>query len=200
MDATVLTMIMPSAGDARAMVNHVRTVARVGSRSKEGVMRMLASALAVCALVACGGGLTGPSSPALPTAPSPGATCGTVVIQSGTAMNGPAATAAEDCFWHAYQQCAAASPQLAVQEDRREVANEFVTSHVFTLVNANNQCTIVVHGGVQHLGLNAAGTPFAAPGSYILPPSTCARMRQDAGGLHIRECVPNGTTYDVPRP
>jgi len=115
-------------------------------------------------------------------------------------MNAPAATAAEDCFWHAYQQCAALSPQLTLQEDRREVANEFVTSHFFTLENANNQCTIVVHSGVQHLGLNAAGTPFAAPGSYILSSSACARMIYDAGGLHIRECLPNGPTYDVPRP
>jgi len=160
--------------------------------------------LTTIALVACGG-----SHPAFPTItviapPAPHgdtASCGTVEMQDVLPRDPTAAQVAEDCFWGAYRQCAPTGmPLLAVRSTHREPVNEFVTTNTFALNNAEGRCAIVTQGGVQHNGLNDAGTPFAAVGSYPFRPVRCSDMTRDADGtLHITGCA-SGVDYTIPRP
>ncbi len=104
------------------------------------------------------------------------------------------------CFWQAYQQCTVAGQQLAVRDVSAQGGGYTVTTmYLFTLDPANGGCAITGQGGVQRLGHDAAGTPFAAAGSYPIPGGTCTGMARDmGGGLHLSGCFVNPSTYHVP--
>ena len=163
-------------------------------------MRLWAALLVtlVPTLASCGGALPTPTVPA-PTDPP----CGTIEARNGIATDPMAALRMQACFWQAYQQCTVAGRQLAVRDVSAQGGGYTVTAnYLFTLAPANGVCAITGQGGVQRLGHDAAGTPFAAAGSYpipAIPGGTCTGITRDmGGGLHLSGCFVNRSTYDVP--
>lgn len=181
----------------RFTIPHMRFLPLVSVR-QEGVRLPLWAALLVIlvpALASCGGAL-----PTL-TVPTPAdPQCGTVEARDGIAVDGVAAIRTQACFWQAYQQCAVAGRQLAVRDVSAQGGGYTVTTmFLFTVGSANGVCAITSEGGVQRTGHDAAGTPFAAVGSYPISGRTCTGMTRDTGGgLHLSGCFVNPSTYDGP--
>jgi len=180
---------------------HARFLSPVSVRQSGMRMPLWVVMLAtlVPALASCGGALPTPTMPA-PADPR----CGTVEARNGTAVDGAAALRTQACFWQAYQQCTVAGQQLAVRDVSAQGEGYTVTTtYLFTLDRTNGGCAITGQGGVQRLGHDATGTPFAAVGSYpipAIPGGTCTGITRDmGGGLHLSGCFVNPSTYDVPR-
>ena len=175
----------------------MRSPSPVSARQSGVPMPMWAALLItlVPALASCSGALL---ATVVPTPADP--RCGTVEARDGIATDGAAALRMQACFWQAYQQCTVAGQQLAVRDVSAQGGGYTVTTmYLFTLDPANGGCAITGQGGVQRLGHDAAGTPFAAAGSYPIPGGTCTGMARDmGGGLHLSGCFVNPSTYDVP--
>jgi len=176
---------------------HARFLSPVLARHSSVPIPLWAALLAtlVPTLASCAGALPTPTVP-VPTDPR----CGTVEARDGIATDGAAALRTQACFWQAYQQCTVAGQQLAVRDVSAQGGGYTVTTtNLFTLDPANGRCAITGQGGVQRLGHDAAGTPFAAAGSYPISGRTCTGMTRDTGGgLHLSGCFVNPSTYDVP--
>jgi len=138
--------------------------------------------LVLMLLAACGantpGTTTGGGTSAGTTTPPPAQHCGVVHAQRLQIV--PAdqnlATAVENCFWQAYQQCHPATMTYSLGN------LDTVMLHTFSLKSQSGQC--VITDAVQR---SVLPRPPQAAGSYI-----CGSLTRQSDGLRFTACGSEG--------
>jgi hypothetical protein len=149
--------------------------------------------LPILALAGCGGGARATSVPPPTTAPTATVAtaraqdCGTIEIRVNQVTDAPAAQQATDCFWQAYQQCAAVG-QATLAEAVTGV--DTVTRRIFTADGAGGTCHL--REEIEFRVVPAAPTART---------NTCTGLMRSADGrLQFLACGDDGNPVVPPMP